>query len=327
MSEKICPKCHSALRENANFCSKCRTDVSYMWKAEPIASTKKAEHCPHCGSVLREGAVFCSKCGTTVEKNTDNIKADLSALRSSEPVREIRQNIPNTSEFQEMVFDVEPQELAENVFSKGNVLKQYINGFKNPRAIISGIIIAAIWGILGYINRNGKNNTVTDIISFITFAKGGTYGNLRQVTGGVCGKMITAAGLCSIFNGGLSAAARGMKGIFSKSRMNTGAFICGLGLGALLCLFFIGGKGLNGIAVSISGMMLSMGMLGDRRPSGTNGNLRGMLAGIGSGFAVSGALASLRTGLFPWAYVICGGVALLGLVIMPFTKGKAGVGK
>jgi len=327
MSEKICPNCRAVLKENANFCSKCRTDVTNIWKAEAPAATPEQGYCSVCGASLREGALFCSKCRT----RTDNVSPPQTAenktpLPDGNIAREIKRS-PAANELQELVFDVDTQGTAENVFARGYTLKKYISGFKNPRAIISAIVIAVIWGVLGYINRSGKDNTATDILSFITFAKGGTYGNLRQVTGGVFGKALTAAGLCSVFSGGITAALRGMKGIFSRNRMNFGAFICGMGFGALACLFFIGGKGLNGIAVSISGLILSMGMVGDRQSAGSNGNLTGLLAGIGTGFAVSGALASLRGGLFPWAYVICGGVALSGLLLMPFTKGKRGVGK
>lgn len=314
MSEKYCSKCNARLREGAAFCSKCGAVTA----PEPSDATQK---CLKCGAMLRNGAGFCSKCGAVVDK-----KASPAGL--TEALRPVSASQVNAAENQlrDAVFDIGGEEImdAAAVFRKEESLfVSYIRSFRNPKVLITSVLVSVLWIVLAYLDRSGRNNIVTRAASFLTFAKGGTYGNLRQISGGICGKILAAAGICSIVDGGLVSAARGIRGILGKSRIDPGAVVMGLGLGVLLCLYFIGGKGIYGTAVGISGIILSLGAIGNGDPG--KRRINGFFAGMSAGFAAAAGL-SVKAGLFPWAYIISGAVALIGLMILPVT-GKAGAKK
>ena len=48
-----CPRCEEALLPEANFCSKCRLEIS--------------SRCFKCGAILREGDTFCASCGESTQ--------------------------------------------------------------------------------------------------------------------------------------------------------------------------------------------------------------------------------------------------------------------
>lgn len=314
MPDRYCSKCNAKLKDGASFCSVCGNAVV----SEPAAFTEK---CQNCGAQLRAGGGFCPKCGASA----NNIAKPVGFAEAFRPAAASQAGIAE-SQLQDMVKDIGGEEIMDpaSLFRKNESLfGSYIRSFKNPKVLITSVIVGLLWVVLAYFDRSGKNNIATNAVSALTFAKGGTYGNLRQISGGICGKAITAAGLCSVVDGGLVSAARGIKGIFGKSRLNLGAVIMGLGLGVLLCLYFIGGKGIYGTAVGVSGMLLSLGIIGNGEAG--KSRINGLFAGISVGFAAAAGL-SVKAGLFPWAYIISGAVALVGLILIPVT-GKAGAKK
>ncbi|MBN1315231.1 MAG: zinc ribbon domain-containing protein [Anaerolineales bacterium] len=57
-----CPRCNTAIAEDAVFCSKCGYKMETGVKEPPV---KTANFCSHCGRELRPEAKFCPRCGNS----------------------------------------------------------------------------------------------------------------------------------------------------------------------------------------------------------------------------------------------------------------------
>ena len=113
--------------------------------------------------------------------------------------------------------------------------KTLLSGFpklgKNPKVLMTAVVLAVLWTVLGIANGLGKTNRLTDILSWLVFAKAGLSGGLL---GGIVGKGLVGAGYGSLFTGGAKRFGAGMKGAFPGKGMGLGNFLFGFGLAGLV---------------------------------------------------------------------------------------------
>ncbi len=215
--------------------------------------------------------------------------------------------------------------------------------FAHIKGLLLAAAISVLWIWLADIIRNGGSNTLTDILSVLTYAKGGTYGTTVNLIGEYFGKAIVAGGFCSLLYGGIPKIGRGLKAIFTTKGFNTGTFLIGLSV-AMACGKFLAGEqmGLDGIMVGICGAMCSLEAIAQkngfisnlaasfsRRKQGITKALyfpqfKSLLAGGALGFLASSALGAARIYLTVNIYWVFLGVFVIGVVISLATKGKAG---
>lgn len=112
-----------------------------------------------------------------------------------------------------------------------------------------------VWG------QSSKSNKFSEVMSFLTFAEGGSFGSVSEKIGGICGKGVVVSAVMSLVNGGLRNLPASFKAMFSKG-MNIGLAIMGAGLAVTAYRLFAGCAGTYGAMVAVCGAGLSMNALG-----------------------------------------------------------------
>ena len=306
--------------------------------------------CSNCGSQLRDGATFCGKCGSVVSSTpVQPVPPVVSAM--PEYIRE--HIIPENGE---LGIDLAPPkiQMPERIGTLTNPIGALFSGlgtvlagpfvmFAHIKALLFTAAISALWIWLGQLAEKGGTNIWTDILSVLTYAKGGTYGTTVNVIGEFFGKALVAGGLCSLLYGGIPKMAKGVKSIFTERGFNIGSFLLGLAA-ALACGKFFAGEqmGLDGIMVGICGAMCALESItqktgfiftlaasfSQRRQYNGKGlyfpQYKSLLTGGALGFLLSSALGAAHIYLTNNMYWVFLGVGVLGLIISLATKGKAG---
>jgi len=88
-------------------------------------------------------------------------------------------------------------------------------GLRQPKKLIPVIVIAVIWIVLNILKACGINPFPLKILSFLTFAEGGTNGGIIGAIAGIAGKAIFAGALTSLI--GLITRKGGQKRSFGET--------------------------------------------------------------------------------------------------------------
>ena len=322
-----------------------------------------AKFCTSCGSPLPEGAKFCTKCGAAISASAQPQAPRAAAPETGSPepgggaaaraASSLRDPISAPTLPGETGFEL-PSALgavgkaAEAALPTplkvlGNGLRERIDGIKrlgrDKKALLGAAVTLAVWLGIWLWNRFGGENPVARVLSALTFAEGGTKGTPLQLLGGICGKGLVLSGYASLFAGGFSGLLGGAKRLFGKG-LDLCTAVLGLGL-AMSCYQLLAGfTGTYGIAVAVSGAVLSLealggslGLMGElarsllvqkagglRLPD--DNRLNSLFTGAAAGFALSAALSALY---IPWwlGLVLALGAAAVSLVLGRTAKGKA----
>lgn len=215
--------------------------------------------------------------------------------------------------------------------------------FAHIKALLFTAAISALWIWLGSLAENGETNIWTDILSVLTYAKGGTYGTTVNVIGEFFGKALVAGGLCTLLYGGIPKIGKGLKSLFTTKGFNIGSLLIGLSVAMACGKFFAGEQmGYDGIMVGICGAMCALESISQkngfiftlaasfsRRTQGSGKTLhfpqyKSLLAGGALGFLISSGLGAAHIYLTDMMYWVFLGVFAVGVIITLCTKGKAG---
>ena len=202
---------------------------------------------------------------------------------------------------------------------------------KHPMALIGMIVTAVLTLVFWFWNRSGLRNPVSEILSAVTFAEGGTRGTAGQLLGGLLGKGLVMTGIASLLSGGFRSIGGGFRRLLGKG-LHIGAVLTGFGFAILCYQLFAGYAGIYGTAVAVSGAVVSLQALGGRAgflrnlvtslTARRSGKLRipqdirvkSLLTGCTVGFALSAGLAAFY---IPWWFgliFMAAGIVLLLLI-------------
>ena len=289
-----------------------------------------AKFCNKCGAPLAEDGRFCERCGAPAAQTvpTASVNARQTPPKSRSAASAFEESVRMTQgphaaavravgTTEERTFGPSGwiKGTAATLFGElGNLLAGFFKLFTKPKALLFTVAISALWIWLNHMRLLEGLEGVTDILSKITYAGGGTNGSVIQIIGGTLGKGIVGAGLCSILYGGIGKMIRGIGNIFTEPGFHVGAAILGFGCAALAYQFTAGFAGAGGFMVGVAGAMMAFEALSMREGflvnlaasfssrKVTNGRTTGkrLLPGRYKGFLTGAAL-----GFAAWA-VLCG---------------------
>lgn len=93
-SQFCCPKCGTAFKNDAIFCSKCGEKLPEKPKPQSVV-TSQPKKCANCGNILHADAIFCNVCGTKFENNLTNLPEENTIVTPIETPKE--KSLINTS--------------------------------------------------------------------------------------------------------------------------------------------------------------------------------------------------------------------------------------
>lgn len=124
---------------------------------------------------------------------------------------------------------------------KGFTFSKLKNFFKLWYLVITVGILLIFWILIPILNANGISNVLLNIISFLTFARGGLGAGFFGVIGGIIGKMVVASALLGLINKGYKAfnrkTFRKIPEVFKFKNQINNLFWIIIGAGASLVLF------------------------------------------------------------------------------------------
>lgn len=298
--------------------------------------------CPKCGNELADTARFCGKCGTA-------IGGAPGAPAGTDPTPAQTQPEPQAFRFSALNVSGEAAygaigNTAMNAVSNmipgpdkviGAGLKSFFSSVgaavKDPKRLIPALALALVWLVLNVLQACGVNPFPTRILSFLTFAGGGTSGGVLGAVGGIVGKGIFAGALVSLIGlftrkGGVKRSfGETVKGAFGVSPDTLWAYLCGIGAAMLLYLFLSGGairaSFMGGIAAAflaaraaLSGGFLRQ-LLGSftKSKNASHPNVSGIVRGLAAGFAAAALLGMTDVKLI---LILLGGLLFVGGGVM-----------
>ena len=339
----FCSKCGQPLNAGAKFCGNC----GYAIPDEPInqqQQTLKQQPAPKQQSIQQPQHPIQQSPDPMQQRVVPHIK---SAQALSEVVRE-----HNLSGNGELAIDLvsgniskikSPSSIIGALFGGlGNVLTGPFKMLTNIKALIFTVVISALWIWLRVFVDDVDDSTLTKILSILTYAKGGTFGNTINVIGEFLGKTLVAGGLCSLLYSGFPKIGRGIKDIFTRKGFNIGSFLIGMSVSMACVKFFAGEQGVDGIMVGICGAMIALQAVSQksgfiysiaaafsRKKQNNSVSLhfpqyKSLLVGGTLGFTLMSVLGAAKIYLTNNMYWVFLGVFVIGLVISLATRGKAG---
>ena len=178
----------------------------------------------------------------------------------------------------------------------------------------------------------------TQVLSFLTFAKGGMSGSISGFIGGIFGKGIFAGALVTLINS-LFRRSKGQKrslkdtfsGIFGVSLDSLGGYLTGIGAAMFIYLFVSGGMIKSGFMAGIGAAYLSakaclnrgflqnlLGSFTSKGKAALGQGAAGIIKGMTVGFAGAASLGQIRIML---VHIIAGAVLIVvGIVLMILQK-------
>ena len=316
--------------------------------------------CPKCGRQLPDGAKFCDRCGHSFAP----------APNEPSPAPEPRpQAQPQPAAAPEpKVFNFAAQSgageavlgsiggaataaAAQAIPGFGRVLgggfksffKSIGSAFKEPKKLIPAFVLAGVWLILNVLQACGVDPVPTKVLSFLTFARGGTSGGFIGALGGILGKGLFAGAVASLI--GLFTRKRGgekrsfgatLKGAFGVSPDTLWPYLLGIGAAMLLYLFISGGATrvsfMGGAAASFLAARAALGngflkrLIGSLTSKGkakAGPGAEGFIRGLSVGFAAAALIGLSNVNLI---LIITGSLLALGGGVMTILQ-AAGVVK
>lgn len=215
------------------------------------------------------------------------------------------------------------------------------SAFKNPKKLIIPLILAAVWLALDILQVLKIDVVPTQVLSFLTFAKGGMSGSVSGFIGGIFGKGIFAGALVTLINS-LFRKNKGQKrslketfsGVFGVSLDSLGGYLTGIGAAMFIYLFVSGGMLKSGFMAGIAAAYLSanaclnrgflqnlLGSFTSKGKAALGQGAAGIIKGMTIGFAGAAALGQIRIML---VHIIAGAVLMVAGIILMILQ-KAGV--
>ncbi|NLA11620.1 MAG: zinc ribbon domain-containing protein [Firmicutes bacterium] len=329
-----------------------------------------SQFCRYCGVPLEQGVGFCPSCGTAAAgppaaaaaapssvqpAPKDALAAGAVAVVKSIPAL-AGTPLAAPASAGEVAFASSFSSIAGEVLPELGPLQVLLSGgrsllgslgtlLNDKKKLIPVLLLALLWFLLLLLPTLGINFLPVRVLSWLTFAHGGTGGGILSVIGGITGKGVFAGLVVSLFSGSgaFQSLGRGLKTFFSsfasKGSGGYGALLLGAGLALIAYNFMAGSASLINVMAAVAPLLLSLKALGSRagflrrffgsfarRPGkGLSGLAPEIpLAGLAAGFTLSIPLSAL-----PFAfsgYIL--GVLLLaaGGILIAFLKDKGGAG-
>lgn len=272
--------------------------------------TFMAKFCRSCGVQLNENAAFCTSCGAAYGSPSSKTE------RTEKPgVKETKTMDKSTN------FNVFSAAVVPGEFGVGNVLPmaglsvpglnqimgpfKYLGSsfvrtikgiksvFKDKKLLISVIVLAVTWLVLNLLPALGVDAVPVRVLSFLTFAKGGTTGGALGIIGGLAGKGLFAYFITSMVipifirkkktksQNGDKTSKSGISQFFSSLGESFGSIallpslLSGCAVALLLYNFMTGDNSIQDAMAGISALFLSV-----RAVSNKSGFLRGFLTSL-----------------------------------------------
>ena len=258
-----------------------------------------AKFCIYCGSPLKEKYRFCTVCGKQIPVEQSNLPRQVQPSPQTKPrqVQPAPQNIGGmavstartavSSAVGTFAGQFAPSVCGETVLgSFGNpigapaslipdtltvllgsfkrLFASLKSAFKNPKKLIVPLVLAAVWLVLDVLQILKINFLPTQVLSFLTFAKGGMSGRFSGFIGGIFGKGIYAGALVTLINslfrknkGQKRSLKETFRGIFGVSLDSLGGYFTGIGAAMFIYLFISGGMLKSGFMAGIAAAYLS----------------------------------------------------------------------
>ena len=319
--------------------------------------------CPKCGRQLPDGAKFCDRCGHAFAAAP---KEPSPAPEHQAPGPQPQQPAPEPKIFNfaasggagEAVLGsiggAATAAAAQAVPGLGRVIgggfrsffKSVGSFFKEPKKMIPVFALAGVWLILNILQACGIDPIPTKILSFLTFAKGGTSGGFIGALGGVLGKGLFAGAVVSLI--GLFTRGKGgekrsfgqtFKGAFGVSLDTLWVYLCGIGAAMLVYLFISGGATrvsfMGGAAASFLAARAAMGngflkrlvsSITSKGKEKAGPGAAGFIRGLSVGFAAAALIGLSNVNLI---LIITGSLLTVGGAVMTILQatGVVKIGK
>lgn len=334
-----------------------------------------SKYCRFCGSPVMENAKYCAVCGRAqavadvqelAEVKPAAEQSEQSGPALPESVAAQAENAVQQAErfVQDLVMQDGQNRIEAVLTPRTEVLSSVIENIKNPfgallggaRSMITGLfrlnqnkkalilsaVLAMMWIVLGHLNIKGKTGTVTDVLSWLTYARGGLSGGTTGLIGGCMGKAAVGAGFFALLFGGGPKIISGCKRLLNGKSINFGSMLTGFGLAGIAYAFMAGIAGRYGSMVGICGALLSFravtektGFLSSFAASlsakkGADGaksvipaRYQGILTGAAAGFAAFALLSGLLSlRMTSWLWYIVLSVAVIAGIVLSRTGTK-----
>lgn len=300
---KFCRNCGQQIPASAQFCRYC----GYRFTDAPAPAAKGAASAP-----------------APAEKPAPRAKAAAPVQPTAEIAPAVSEERVDAGRAGEFALELDAAEattesaagVSAPAGALATALGRFLGGipgaFKKPKTLLFLLLMAVIWVVLALFRRSDA--AAVQILSWLTFARGGQGRGVLGAVGGALGRGTVAAALASLFTGGLGHTLRGVGGIFKGSGEKRGLvpLLLGAVLGAALYLFFAGVQTASGATAmaGISGAVLALQALGkkggglydlaagltSRAENGARvkraGKAESLLLGLALGFAAAAALAA-----------------------------------
>lgn len=311
-----------------------------------------SKFCKNCGAQLKPGVKFCASCGT----ETQVAGAQTLAVPSVGAATKMTANAAFApASAGEVCFAHALPEDFSTTIGLFKCLFQGLTGlfrgfgatFKDKKRWIPALILALTWFILTLLPLLGVNPMPVRLLSFLTFAQGGTSGGLWGVMGGVVGKGVFAYFLMSLvtpptrgqkpfagIGGGLKEI---LPALGAKSLAQFAPILMGVGAALIGYNFMTGTASLQNSMAGIAALLLSLRALSGRagflrnflstlmpkKASKRNlntGEVNRIIAGMAAGFAIGVPLSAVR---FTCVGIILGITAVFAGIILYIIAGRA----
>lgn len=334
MANIFCSKCGAPLIEGAGFCSKCGAKVTHSRLPAPEPQPEAAE------------AVNAAEAKPDKTSSAAPAEKIQKAKRTAEIIGNMTSAPAQSGEF--VLYDRSQLPLASNIIpapfrAAFGGIKRTLASMKQlakkPSAAIPALLMTVLWIVLMIWNQSGRANSLSGILSFLTFAEGGSVGSFSNKIGGIFGKGLIITALMNIFSGSLRRLPASFRKLSARD-MNYGLVLAGAGAASAAYHIFAGYAGTYGAMVALSGAAVSLNALGGgtgylhtlvssltaRKVNGVrrinSSGLNSALTGLTIGFLVSAALSPFYYTIWlPLAAVFAG---LVLCAVLP-SKGGAAV--
>lgn len=229
-----------------------------------------------------------------------------------------------------------PPRTAEEILKEiGMIFKNaFLNTFKDKKRLIIAVALAAVWFVISLLPALGINSIPVQILSFLTFAKGGLTGGIPGFVGGIIGKGLIAYLIVAIATGKfapdkIKQSIASLIGSYTKkfSLDNLSPLLVGVGAALIIYNFMAGTATIQNCLVGIAAFLLAAKSFASRggilRQIVTSVFLKNkkidtslftkFMAGWASGFAL-GVVISLIS--FGYLCYIAGAVVLVAGIVL-----------
>ena len=310
-----------------------------------------SKFCRNCGAQLKPDVKFCASCGVEVQVAdaqtlavpsvgaTAKMAASASFASATAGESCFTHALPGAGEISAAIGP-----LKVLFQSLSGLFRGFGSAIKDKKRWIPALILALLWFILTLLPLLGINPMPVKLLSFLTFAGGGTSNGITGLVGGVVGKGVFAYFLMSLVmpltrgQKPFAGVGRGIKQFFqsigAKSLAQFSPLLLGAGAALIGYNFMAGNASIQNSMVGIASILLSLRSLSNKtgflrkfflsfsKKVGANSTSTGayvnrLIAGWTSGFAIGIVISSLKIGSLS---LLLGAILLLTAVILGFVS-------